>query len=50
MMPRSGCDAEVVPLDGLADAVPVAVDAGPELYPHEAAASRAKLAARVAQM
>src|SRR5262252_1931183 len=49
MMPRSGCDAEVVPLNGLADAVPVAADAGPELDPHDAAASKARPAARIAQ-
>src|ERR1051326_8256016 len=47
MMPRSGCDAEAVPLDGSAGAV--AVDAGPELDPHDAAISRARLTARIAQ-
>ena len=49
MMPRSGCDAEVLPPGGLAGAVLVAADAGPELDPHETAASTARLAARVAQ-
>src|SRR5215469_5358029 len=49
MMPRSGCDAKVVPLNGLADVVPVAADAGPELDPHEAAESKARPAAKVAQ-
>ena len=48
MMPRSGCDAEVVALIGLADAVPVAADADPELDPHEAAVSTARHAARTA--
>src|SRR5215469_16131357 len=48
MMPRSGCDAEVVPLNGLADALLVAADAGPELDPHDAAASKARPAAKVA--
>ena len=45
MMPRSGCDAEVVPLGG---AVLVAADAGPELDPHEAAVSTARHTARTA--
>src|SRR5215813_13346341 len=49
MMPRSGCDAEVVPLGGLASAALVAVDAGPELDPHEAAVSTARPTARIAQ-
>ena len=48
MMPRSGCDAEVDPLDGLAGAVLAAVDAGPELDPHEAAVSTARHTARTA--
>src|SRR5215472_11269428 len=47
MMPRSGCNAEVVPLAG---AVLAAADASPELDPHEAAVSTARLAARAAQM
>ena len=42
MMPRSGCDAEVVPLDGLAGAVLVEVAPGSELDPHETAASKAR--------
>src|SRR5262245_39882631 len=49
MMPRSGRDAERVPLDGLAGAVLAAVDAGPELDPHEAAVSTARHTARTAQ-
>src|SRR5215469_14244050 len=49
MMPRSGCDAEVVPLDGLAGAVVVEVDPGPELDPHATAASKARQAAKVAR-
>jgi hypothetical protein len=49
MMPRSGCDVEVVPLDGRASAVSVAVGADPELDPHETAASKARLTAKVAQ-
>src|SRR5215470_4037606 len=49
MMPRSGCDAEVVPPGGLAGAVLVAVDVGPELDPHEAAVSTATHTARTAQ-
>ena len=48
MMPRSGCAAEVVPPGGLAGAVLVAVDAGPELDPHEAAVSTARHTARTA--
>src|SRR6516225_7970150 len=49
MMPRSGCDAEVVPPGGLAGAVLVAADAGAELDPHEAAVSTARHTARTAQ-
>jgi hypothetical protein len=49
MMPRSGCDAERVPLGGLAAAALVAVDAGPELDAHEAAVSTARPTARTAQ-
>src|SRR5262252_1299319 len=49
MMPRNGCDAEMVPLDGLAAAALVAVDAGPGLDPHEAAVSTARPTARIAQ-
>jgi hypothetical protein len=48
-MPRSGCDAEVAPLDGLAGAVAAEWDVGPELDPHEAAATRARLTVKVAQ-
>ena len=46
MMPRSGCDADVVPLAGTVSA---AADAGPELDPHEAAVSTARQTARTAQ-
>src|SRR6516225_333881 len=49
MMPRSGCDAAVVPLRGLAGAVLVPVAAGPELDPHEAAVSTARHTVRTAQ-
>src|SRR6516164_1554872 len=49
MMPRSGCDAEVVPLGGLAGAVLAAADASPELDPHQAAVSTATHTARTAQ-
>jgi hypothetical protein len=48
-MPRSGCDAEVASLDGLAGAEAAAWDAGPELDPHDAAASEARPTAKVAQ-
>ena len=49
MMPRSGPDAEAVPPGVLAVAVPVAGDAGLGPDPQEAAASRARLTAAVAQ-
>ena len=48
MMPRSGCDAEVVPLGGLAGAVLAAAAAAPELDAHEAAVSTARHTARTA--
>src|SRR6516225_9955506 len=42
MMPRSGFDAEVVPLGGLAGAVLAAADAGPPLELYAAASSPAE--------
>src|SRR5215472_5538219 len=49
MMPRSGYEAEAVPLDALASAVLAAVDPGPEPDPHEAAVSTATHTARTAK-
>src|SRR5215467_1557560 len=46
MMPRSGCDPEVVPPAG---AVVVEVEPGLELDPHETAARKARPTAIVAQ-
>src|SRR5262245_11916555 len=42
MMPRSGCDAEVAPLEGLAGSLVGDVAPGPERDPHATAASKAR--------
>src|SRR6516165_5053494 len=49
MMPRSGCDAEVVPPGGPAGTVLAAADASPEPDPHKAATRTATHSARTAQ-